>query len=496
MVGGKRWSCERESARPNIFFTVDAPAATASYRSGRLSDLNPSSMRWRAAAVSLLVVVAVSCGGDQSATPPGGSTPAGSASGTFDQLQRTVLTPTCAQSDCHASALPTSGNLALTPAVAYDNLVNARPSSLAADRDGLKRVVPFKPDSSLLFQKVVLSLAAHNGEYGNIMPVGSPALTQGQVDFIKKWIEAGAPRAGVVADTALLASKALQSGATFVPLAAPPVGQGYQIHVDSFGVKANFERELFVYRPLGNTSDVYVRRVQTAMRPLSHHFVLYSIDQTMAPGWPCTPQPNVVRDIRNPDGSMNLLNMVPMACHVFIAGSMGLATDYTFPTGVALQLPASFSVDMNVHYVNRTSAEIPGEAYANLFTVPASQVTKVAHSLNMSNTAISLPAGKATTLEKTFLVSQTTTVIMLTSHMHQLGTRFQIKIVGGPRDGELVYESLDWEHPQQISFPTPIVLEKGQGLKSVITWNNTTTHTVTFGLQSTDEMGIIFGYYY
>jgi len=453
-------------------------------------------MRRHTALGFLILGVAVGCGGDQSATPPGGPPPNGSASGSFDQLQRAVLTPTCAQSDCHASALPTSGNLALTPAVAYDNLVNVRPASLAADRDGLKRVVPFKPDSSLLFQKVVLSLAAHNGEYGNVMPVGSPALTQGQIDFIKKWIEAGAPRGGVVADTTLLANKTLQAGATFAPPAPPPTGQGYQIHVDSFGVKANFERELFVYRPLGNSADVYVRRIQTAMRPLSHHFVLYSIDQSMAPGWPCTPQPNVVRDIRNADGSMNLLNMIPMACHVFIAGAMSPTMDYTFPAGVALQLPASMSIDMDVHYVNRTSAEIPGEAYANLFTVPASQVTKVAHSLNMSNTSISLPAGKETTIEKTFLVSQTTTVFMLTSHMHQLGTRFQIKIVGGARDGELVYENLDWEHPSQISFPTPIVLEKGQGLKSVITWNNTTSRTVTFGLQSTDEMGIIFGYYY
>jgi len=439
--------------------------------------------------------IALACGGDQTATPPDGSSASGSG-GSFDKLQRTVLTPTCAASECHASALPTSGNLALTPAVAYDNLVNARPSSLAAGRDGLKRVVPFKPDSSLLFQKIVLTLAAHNGEYGNVMPVGSPALTQGQVDFIKKWIEAGAPRTGDVADAALLDSRTLQSGATFAPPAAPPAGQGYQIHVDSFGVKANFERELFVYRPLGNAADVYVRRIQTAMRPLSHHFVLYSIDQSMAPGWPCTPQANVMRDIRNSDGSMNLLNMIPMACHVFIAGSMSPTMDYSFPAGVALQLPASMSIDMNVHYVNRTSAEVPGEAIANLFTVPVSQVTKVAHSLNMSNTSISLPAGKETTLEKTFLVSQTTTVFMLTSHMHQLGTRFQIKIVGGPRDGELVYENLDWEHPSQISFPTPIVLEKGQGLKSVITWNNTGSRTVSFGLQSTDEMGIIFGYYY
>jgi hypothetical protein len=85
---------------------------------------------------------------------------------------------------------------------------------------------------------------------------------------------------------------------------------------------------------------------------------------------------------------------------------------------------------------------------------------------------------------------------MLTSHMHMLGKRFQIKIVGGARDGELVYESTDWEHPQTLTFNTPIVLQAGQGLKSVITWNNTTSRVVTFGLQSTDEMGIIFGYYY
>jgi hypothetical protein len=141
-------------------------------------------MRYRLFRVVAVLAAAGGCGSDQSATPPGGTSPS-PGSGTFDQLQRTVLTPTCAQSDCHASALPTSGNLALTPAVAYDNLVNARPSSLAADRDGLKRVVPFKPDSSLLFQKVVLSLAAHNGEYGNIMPVGQNELSQGHVVFIR-----------------------------------------------------------------------------------------------------------------------------------------------------------------------------------------------------------------------------------------------------------------------------------------------------------------------
>jgi hypothetical protein len=413
----------------------------------------------------------------------------------FAQLQASVFTTSCAVSGCHvAASAAASGNLALTSDVAYANLVNVMPTNLSARQDGLRRVVPGNPDNSLLYHKVSIGGHSH-ADYGNTMPVGASPLTQGQVDFIRKWIEAGAPQTGAVVDATLLRSTTPQ-GASFVPLTPPPAGQGIQLKVDSFSVQPNFERELFVYRPLNNATEIYVNRIQTLMRPLSHHFVLYSIDGSMAPGWPCTPVANTVRDIRNADGSLNIFNMIPMACHVFIGGAMNQTSDYSFPAGVALRLPASMSIDLNVHYVNRTASAIPGEAYANLYTVPAAQVQKVARTLNMANTSISLPAGQTTTLEKTFTVSQTTTVFMLTSHMHALGTRFQIKVVGGPRDGELVYENTDWEHPALLSLAQPIVLQAGQGLKSVITWNNTTNRTVSFGLQSTDEMGIIFGYYY
>ena len=41
-----------------------------------------------------------------------------------------------------------------------------------------------------------------------------------------------------------------------------------------------------------------------------------------------------------------------------------------------------------------------------------------------------------------------------------------------------------------------LTLNPGEGLTSIITYNNDTTHTITFGLTSEDEMGIIFGYTY
>jgi len=108
-----------------------------------------------------LALATVACGGDQTSTnqPQVGS-------GSFAQLQTSVLTPSCAVSGCHVSVSAVeSGALVLSAGAAYDNLVNARPTNLAAQRDGLKRVTPFKPDSSLLFQKIVLALAAHGSNY-------------------------------------------------------------------------------------------------------------------------------------------------------------------------------------------------------------------------------------------------------------------------------------------------------------------------------------------
>ena len=221
---------------------------------------------------------------------------------------------------------------------------------------------------------------------------------------------------------------------------------------------------------------------------------MYSFDASIPAA--VMPQPNVVRDIRRPDGSLDLLAMQPMAYHVFFGGSMQTQFAYDFPAGVGLRMPANAGLDLNLHYANHTGVSITGEAFANVLTVDSASLQHIARPLNLSNTGISLPAGARTTLEKTFLMSQPTTVFALTSHMHKLGERFQIRIVGGARDGELVYESTDWEHPQMLLLTTAIVLQPGQGLKSTITWNNTTSQVVNFGLLSTDEMGIIFGYYY
>jgi hypothetical protein len=421
------------------------------------------------------------------------TTPTGSTRTSFSRIQTQILDRECISCHVAGNAFATQSGLVLTSDKSYDALLNVVPVQSIARSDGLRRIVPGKPDSSFFWHKLIWEAGHHQHDYASPMPLGTRSLSIGQLEFVKRWIAAGAPKAGDAIDTTLLADTMRLALAPFAPLPLPP--RGIQLHIDPFSVAPQFERELFVYRKLNNAAPVYINRVQTKLRPNSHHVLLYSFEAGTSPLF--VPPFDAVRDIRNADGSMNVVAMIPMAFHVFFAGAQTPEMDYTFPDGVALMVPANFALDFNTHFVNHGSANLTGEAYANLFTVDAADVKSVAHTINMPNTSLVLPPNTRTTLTKEFtLPAAQAKIFMLTSHMHALGERFRIRIAGGARNGEVVYDATDWSHPDIKTFSPALVLNAGERLVSEITWNNTTSHTVNFGLSSMDEMGIIFGYYY
>lgn len=448
---------------------------------------------FRRLTLTTLLGLVTACGGDAATDGLPGST---AADGTFARIQRDILDPSCVSCHRTGDANARQSQLVLTSDSAYRQLVGVGAIQQIARADGIARVKPYRADSSLLYHKLSWIPGHHSRDYGQLMPMGTTkGLTAGQLEYVRRWIEAGAPRTGHVVDTAVLADVRLQS-ASFTPLAVPAAA-GLQLKVDSFAVSPGSERELFVYRRVGNASDLYVTRIQSRMRPGSHHLLLYTFDESRT-AFPCNLRPPVdaVRDIRNSDGSMNIVNMLPMACHVYFAGAMTQDFDYRFPPGVALRLPANTSLDFNVHYVNRAPIELPGEAFANLYTTDRAQVQTVARTLNLANTSFSLPPKQRTTIRTVFPMSVRTTVLGLTSHMHSMGERYEIRLRRADATETTVYVNTDWEHPAFTNFDTPIVLQPGDALVSVVTFNNVTDRTIGFGLLSSDEMNIIFGYAY
>jgi hypothetical protein len=412
----------------------------------------------------------------------------------FDELQTNVLAKSCAISGCHVtgSAMAAQSGLVLEASVAHANLVGVVPTNTAAKSDGLLRVAPGSPDSSFLFIKI--TDPSHHAGYGAHMPLGADPLSARQIEFIRQWIVAGAPKTGVVADASLLADTSHGHESVFTPLAPPAPGTGFQISTGLFDVAPNFERELFIYRRVGNTTPVYINRIETLMRPGSHHLVLYTFPSSTPAG--IIPETDRIRDIRAANGSMIDANMQAMGYHLFFAGAMTPHESYTFPPGVALRVPANIAIDMNSHYVNATGATRQGEAFANFYTVDSSEVQHVAKPLFLSYDDFMLPPGARTTVTNTFRFGSRRSITLLSAHMHKRGERFVIRIFGGARNGEVIYESTNWEHPPIKVFSEPLVLNAGEGLTSEVTYNNETNRRITFGLTSEDEMDIIFAYYF
>lgn len=416
----------------------------------------------------------------------------------FGLIQTKIFNSSCAISGCHAStkdALFTQHKLILKQGVAYENLVNIDSENAQARADGLKRVAPGDSENSLLHHKVHCDNGHHSQNYGNRMPLGLDPLSRGQIEYITAWIDEGAPKEGFIqADPALLDDNVSVCEENFEHLTVPAESEGYQIKIDAFNVPAHFEREIFVYKEIGNQEEFYLKKVEMKMRENSHHFLVNTFSNETPAA--LLPQVNSIRDLRDSDGKLVPLTVAQMEYQVFTIASQTPELEYTFPPGVALKIPAQHKLDVNLHYVNKSTSPIIGECSLNLYKITAQEVEHLARPIFFSHEAISLPPKQKTVLLREFNASSAMKIFMLTSHTHKLAERFEIQIKGGSRNGEMIYASSDWHHPVIKTYDTPIDINPGEGLRMIITYNNTSNKTVNFGLTSEDEMAIIYGYYY
>jgi hypothetical protein len=441
-------------------------------------------------AISFLLIIGYSCS-DQALEDSRDNS-------SFGLIQTKIFNTSCAIRGCHSSKDDDSygqHKLLLTEGSAYNNLVNTDPVNEHAMADGLKRVLPGDAEKSFLLHKIHCDTEHHAHDYGNLMPIGKDPLSQGQIDFIETWIEEGASKTGTIqTDPALLNDNVSACEEIFEPLAPPTEGTGYQVKVPPFAVAPNFEREIFVFKAVENTESVYINRFEMKMRRNSHHFLV----STFQVGTPSNllPPLNTIRDLRASDGSLINSTIAPMEYAIFTIASQSPTLDYNFPDGVALKVPAQLKLDINLHYVNKSASPIQGECYLNIYKAVAAEVLHEAQPIFYDNSNISLPPNQKTIVIRTFTAKAPMKVFMLTSHTHKHGERFEIQIKGGARDGEIIYTSTDWHHPALKTYETPVEIGKNEGLTMIVTYNNTTSKTINFGLTSEDEMAIIYGYYY
>lgn len=205
---------------------------------------------------------------------------------TWKIIQEDIFTPNCVECHMVGTSFANQSNLILTPDVAYEQLTNQPVDNQAALNDGLERVGTDGLSSlykSYLWEKINAPDKEHyygdHPNYGSLMPLGLPYLTNGQLEFIRQWIIAGALETGVVADSTLFSDTTRFEEIEFAAL-TPPV-TGLQIHLGPFDVQPHYEREFLYFTDLDTSGDIYVNKVEITMRPGSHHFIMYTFQNIM-----------------------------------------------------------------------------------------------------------------------------------------------------------------------------------------------------------------------
>ena len=221
---------------------------------------------------------------------------------TWNAIQHDIFASNCVSCHSAGTSFARQSGLVLTPDLAYSQLINSVPRNAAAAQDGLVLLSNeglaglFK---SYLWEKINAPDQEHfyadHPNYGAQMPLGRPPLTNGQLEFIRQWIRAGAPEEGVVADLALLQDEDRYAVPGFESL-NPPLG-GIQLRLGPFEIAPQYEREIYFYQALDHAEDLFVNRFELSMRSGSHHFILNQFpDYTPAD---VIPQPEIYRDLRD-----------------------------------------------------------------------------------------------------------------------------------------------------------------------------------------------------
>lgn len=330
--------------------------------------------------------------------------------------------------------------------------------------------------------------------------VGDRSLTDGQIDLIKRWADAGAPL-GDPNDTPVPVADDRLSLSRFdfeLPLPVPYTPQNFP---DDY-------RCFFLDWPATGTTYVTGFGVLPGNPEIVHHAIAYIVrpanvalfqsldDKEPGPGWTCFGSPLGSTPGSGPDQFSWLGGWSP--------GVSG--TD--FPAGTGIEIPAGSKIVVQLHYYSASRVPAPDQTKIRIQTTPT--VEKKAAFLPFSNPqwlmgGMQIPARSNDVVHRfsadpTMLVSFLTggalpagkplTLYESSQHMHLLAERSLARLDRADGNKECLLDIPDWDFHWQPSarLRTPKRITPGDKLYLECQWDNPGDKDVNWGEGTGDEM--------
>jgi len=400
---------------------------------------------------------------------------------TFAAIQKVIFENRgCSSVACHDGTTK-SGGLDLSPAVAYDNLLDQPATTVP----GWNRIVPGQRDRSLLFVNVAARVEPerYDAPLRAMPPDLLAALSEGELEALRLWIEIGAPRDATVPGTAELLDACLPPAKPIEiePLAPPPSGEGVQLHMPVWTVPKKSETEVCFASYYDVTDHVpeqfrgpngtfRYKRQQIRQDPLSHHLIVNLYDGTAQPddavwgGFTCIggdkhgeacPPTEVGFCGAGSDCANEARPSIACFAQGNLPGDSGLgvngggftgaqetATTIEYAPGVFNQIPLKGMIIWNSHAFNVTDQDGKLEAWLNFyFAPPEEQIYPLVGIFDSTAIfAMNVPAFRAEEICNIHELPPNAKLFELSSHNHQRGKRWRTfegawRCDGGPQNG-------------------------------------------------------------
>jgi hypothetical protein len=185
------------------------------------------------------------------------------------------------------------------------------------------------------------------------------------------------------------------------------------------------------YTTATNADAHHYFRIDTRMRPGSHHLVSWLPRGPMTQGWA-------------PLSDQSLLNGAPLynvqSTHSDRPSAMDTAPE---DQGLGMSFAANPPVALQFHHINAQNAPMLREAWINLWWLPDSQmVTPVQTQAFVA--AIDYPPGQVTDNVQTVKATADTRIVSVFGHRHAWTTRFSTQLTRADGTTTDFYESFSW----------------------------------------------------
>ncbi len=411
----------------------------------------------------------------------------------------------CADDVCHGSSA--SGGLDLRPGVAYANLVEARSVG-----SSYPRITPGDNDRSFLWLKLAAkTLPDDYTGFGTPMPSGRAAISEDELELLRRWIYGGAPETGTSLDTEELVDGCLPDPTplTIAPLPPPDPSEGVQLVMPPYLLEASSEHEVCFASYYDFTGEVpddtlvaggtRFRYWSSEMRqdPQSHHMLVSRADATQLDlddpdwgGWTCKVGDQVGEECdpldleacggngscaTPPVDGFACFNFGPPEASLGFLGTEGLPggaqasqSFNEYPPGVYSTMPIKGLVIWNSHAFNLTTEDHMMNARVNVYFAGPENADIQTRGIFDVSRIFSPDAApfEEETLCNGYTFPENAHLYSLSSHTHQRGKHFTADLPDGTR----IYESFVYNDPLDKDFDPPIVFDSPDPAERTITF--------------------------